>query len=225
VIGGQTQPDKANWENPKTGEYLSNREYVVGADVAALTLEYRGDLQANAVLVSGDNELFAQAPRRDGVDWDDARVPDNSFAGMLLESQYPSETKAVDPVAVLQVQATSLRDRLRRTPMVVSGLRVRFSPGALKPGDIVVVTDNGSNQIVNPNNAAEIAVRSSMYGRISTIEVSSDDALFAELTLFQIGDPGAELTSHQMGVFAGPNIYQFFDATWGWTSRMAVARK
>lgn len=225
VIGGQTEPDTANWKNPKTGRYLGDREYIVGDGVSSITLEYRGDLQANAVLVSGDNDFFAQSPQRDGVDWDDPNVPNDSFAGLLLESQYPSETQAVDPVAVLQVQATSLRDRLRRTPMIASGLKIRFSPEDLHPGDIVVVTDNGGSQIINPNNADEIAVRSSMYGRINTIEVSSSDALFADLTLFQIGDPGAELTSHAMGVFAGPNIYEFFDATWGWTSRMAVARK
>lgn len=233
VIGGSTNTALADCKAPHTGRWL-DREYVVGNDVGQLMIEHRGDMQATAVLASGTSEDWAVAPwsgvpPNPLVDWD---LSSNSawWAGILLESQIDLEAKLApldndldDPESVLRLYAERQRLALRKCPVFISELSLRFRPGDFWPGDCVVVADNGGAQLVTPE--SQIATRWALYGRINAINVTSEDMLFAELEMYQFDSEPSDLLFSASPGLVNLDFYQSADSVLGMTNRLSVRRR
>lgn len=204
VIGGSTNPIKEQMAYPKTGRTLQ-REFVIGADASTMSLELRGDMQATSVLATGVDSAYGLAPTYgtgstalslEDAALSEATFPKDVFAGLLLEYQYPAEiktTNADDPEAMCKVIAAAQRERLRRTPLLMSDVQIRWQPGDVMLGDIIKVTDNGGAQIIDVENATQLT-RWEVTGRVSALSVASTDMLHATVTIFEVNDPNSEFT-------------------------------
>lgn len=230
VIGGSSNSTAEDCRNPKTGRVLDT-ELVVGADVADLTFEQRGDLQANAVVATGGTDLIGVAPMYDGVRWFDPIVPNDSFAGMLLELQVNSENartvEATDPDAILRELAARHRLRFKNAPVFVSELKVRYAPGSIRPGDVITISDNGGAQIVDPLAGSTVYSRWALTARVASVSVSSDDALFADLTVFETQGDGELQDIRLAGIDSAAlaNWYETLSGVSGWVARLAALRR
>lgn len=209
VIGGSTNATTAQMKNYKTGRWLTE-EYVVGGNVSGLTVEMRGDMQATSVLATGVDSAYGVAPTYGNTTYSvenasDTAVgvfPDKAFAGLLLEYQYPADvqtTNSNDPDAACATIAKAQRERLRRTPTLVAEMQIQWSPGQIRPGDIMGITDNGGAQFIDPTDSDEfpdgtVSTRWSLAGRVSGVQVSSADMLHAEISMFELNDPNLSVT-------------------------------
>lgn len=198
VIGGSTNSLKEQMAYPKTGRKLE-REFVIGADASTMSLELRGDMQATSVLATGVDSTYGIAPAYGAYTLENAAeseavFPKDVFAGLLLEYQYPADIKtanADDPEAACRLIATAQRERLRRTPLLMSDLQVRWKPGEVMLGDIITVTDNGGAQIIDAESSTQLT-RWTVTGRVSGLSLASTDMLHATVSIFEVTDPSAE---------------------------------